>query len=403
MLTNCPECSLQISDRAATCPHCGYPLAPSKKRKPKRRRLPNGFGRISEIKGQNLRKPFRVMVSQGKDENGRPVGRLLKPEAYFDTYNHAYEALVKYHANPYDLDDVLTVQELYERWSTWYFSTLSSKSSVRTIEAAWNYCDAVKDMQVRDVRARHVKGCIEHGKYQGKLASPNTQNRIKSLWNLMLDYAVEYELTDRNYARTFDQKRPGEHEVQRGHMVFTTEEILKLWSNVLIAPYADVVLIQCYSGWRPQELGLIKLEDVDLTRWTFSGGIKTAAGKDRVVPIHTSIRPLVEKRYHEAVSLGSKYLINCTDGETHRSSLDFTYDKYQKRFSKLRDQLKLHPDHRPHDGRKTFITMAKENGVDEYAIKRMVGHAIQDVTEKIYTERSLDWLASEMQKIKGPD
>ena len=25
-LTRCPECSGQVSDQAATCPHCGYPL-----------------------------------------------------------------------------------------------------------------------------------------------------------------------------------------------------------------------------------------------------------------------------------------------------------------------------------------------------------------------------------------
>ncbi|WP_366525888.1 zinc-ribbon domain-containing protein, partial [uncultured Parasutterella sp.] len=26
MLIKCPECELQVSDKAATCPHCGYPM-----------------------------------------------------------------------------------------------------------------------------------------------------------------------------------------------------------------------------------------------------------------------------------------------------------------------------------------------------------------------------------------
>ena len=49
MLIKCPECDLQVSDKATFCPHCGYPLQPDiKQRKPrsknnKRRRLPNGF------------------------------------------------------------------------------------------------------------------------------------------------------------------------------------------------------------------------------------------------------------------------------------------------------------------------------------------------------------------------
>ena len=136
-------------------------------------------------------------------------------------------------------------------------------------------------------------------------------------------------------------------------------------------------------------MGLIKLVDVDLDEWIFTGGMKTNAGIDRKVPIHSKIRHLVEKYYNEAVGLGSEYLFNCTDTSTHRSSLKFTYDKYQKRFSKIRDELRLNPEHRAHDPRMHFITTAKKYNVDEYAIKYMVGHKISDITEKIYTESFL--------------
>ena len=72
MLIQCPECTLQASDKALSCPHCGYPFVKTNqtarrpKKSNKRKRLPNGFGQISEIKGQNLRKPFRAMVTVGK-------------------------------------------------------------------------------------------------------------------------------------------------------------------------------------------------------------------------------------------------------------------------------------------------------------------------------------------------
>lgn len=26
MIINCPECELQVSDKAYSCPHCGFPL-----------------------------------------------------------------------------------------------------------------------------------------------------------------------------------------------------------------------------------------------------------------------------------------------------------------------------------------------------------------------------------------
>lgn len=70
------------------------------------------------------------------------------------------------------------------------------------------------------------------------------------------------------------------------------------------------------------------------------------------------------------------------------------------RFGMIRDELNLNPEHRPHDGRKHFVTMAKKYGVDEYAIKYMVGHKISDITEKVYTQREFEWLKDEIEKIK---
>jgi len=409
MLVNCPECELQVSDKAISCPHCGLPFKQQVKRKynNKRKRLPNGFGQISEITSGNLRNRFRVMVSVGKRSDGRPIVRMLKPQAYFNTYNEAYEALVEYNKNPYDLDDDITVYQLYERWTDEYFKSLSSISSIRTITSAWVYCSSVYDMRVKDIRARHIKGCMEYGtaKYNNeeRKTTPNTKARIKSLFNLMLDYALEYELVDVNYARTFNLSKniiEDKQKACKGHHIFTKQEIDTLWDNVDEVPYVNIILIQCYSGWRPQELGLIKLENVDLNRNIIIGGMKTEAGKNRIVPIHPKIRPLIVQKYNEAVNLNSKYLINCIDGTTHKDSIKFTYDKYRHRFDAICKRLNLNDEHRPHDGRKHFISMAKKYNVDEYAIKYIVGHSINDITEKVYTDRNIEWLKVEMEKIK---
>lgn len=90
--------------------------------------------------------------------------------------------------------------------------------------------------------------------------------------------------------------------------------------------------------------------------------------------------------------MNSEYLFNCTDTNTAKSNLMLTYDKYRRRTEALVDALELNPDHRAHDGRNTFITMCKNAGVDEYAIKKMVGHEIYDITEKVYTKRDPQWL-----------
>ena len=100
MLIKCPECELQVSDKAFSCPHCGYPISSrlyKSYKVTKHRRLPNGFGQITEIKNRNLRKPFRAMVTTGYNtKTGKPICKLLKPESYFATYNEAYTALVEY-------------------------------------------------------------------------------------------------------------------------------------------------------------------------------------------------------------------------------------------------------------------------------------------------------------------
>lgn len=176
-LMKCPECELQVSDKALSCPHCGYPIQELPKaaarvsKKKKRRRLPNGFGQITEIKNQNLRKPFRAMVTVGKTPFGKPICKLLKPEAFFSTYNEAYEALLAYNRNPYDLDVDISLKQLYEKWTDWYFEQIGD-SSTRTITSAWAYCSSIYNIRAKDVRARHIKGCMEDG-YRIETKGPN--------------------------------------------------------------------------------------------------------------------------------------------------------------------------------------------------------------------------------------
>lgn len=404
MIISCPECNLNVSDKALQCPHCGYPMSRNVTIRPrpknKRRRLPNGFGQITKITNKNIRNPYRARITIGFNQSGKPIVRNLKPVAYFETYNEAYEALIEYNRNPYDLDSDMTMKELYEKWVEEYEKTLNSDSSIRTVKAAWRYCSDVYNMRVKEIRARHIKGCINNGKSfvrgEYKESSPNMKSRIKSIFNLMLDYAVEYELADKNYARTFNISDDIIKDIDsqsRGHIPFTDDELNILWSHK-DDYYVQALLIQCYTGWRPQELCELKISDIDIENWTITGGMKTDAGTNRVVPIHDKIKEIVLGNYNSS----SEYLFACQDTNTRSKKL--TYDKYRRRIEAIVKKYNLNPDHRAHDGRVTFVTKAKKYNLDEYAIKRIVGHSITDITEKTYTKRDIDWLREEMQKIK---
>lgn len=412
-LIKCPECQLQVSDKALSCPHCGYPINQVAiqrhyKKPAKRKRLPNGFGSITEIKGKNLRNPFWVRVCVGKTDFNRPILKPLKPQAYFLTYNEAYQALVDYNRNPYDLENDLLVEQLYKKWSDSYLNKCD-ESYVRTVTSAWAYCSSIYQMRAKDVRARHIKGVMDEGyrietrgKKKGEKVFPSasTKARIKSLFNLMFDYALEYEIVTMNYARTFDVSDDiikEKEESKKNHIPFSEDELETLWDNVGKVKYVDWILIQCYMGWRPQELATLQLSEVNLTDWYMQAGMKTESGKQRIVPIHTQIRDLVKQNYDIAVSLGSPYLFN--DKGQLNGSYKLTYDKYAHRFKKAIEQLNLNPEHRPHDPRNTFITRAKKADVDEYALKEMAGHKILDITESVYTLRDLEWLRSDIEKI----
>lgn len=397
MIISCPECSHSVSDKATQCPNCGYPMISPKKLKvavkskgSKRMRLPNGFGRITELKNRNLRKPFRVMVSDGKDDNGKPIGKLLKPNAYFETYNEAYQALMDYHKNPYDFNNITTMDELYEKWYETKVNTVKV-STLRAFNASWNYCDIIKNKTVQELRVRDVKAVLDSGyriDKDGNISYPSEKFKItiKQTLSMMLDYAVEYEMIKHNFLKDVKLKI-NEIEETTSHISYSDEEMKTLWDNATSNKDVQMLLIQCYMGWRPTEMCELKTSNVNMKDSYIIGGMKTAAGKERIVPIHSRIRPFIAEAYNEALLSGRESL------------LDLTYKKVKCRLNRIIIKYNLSPEHKPHDARKHFVTMAKKAGVDEYAIKRIVGHSIKDLTEAVYTDRPIEWLKDEIEKI----
>jgi integrase len=257
-----------------------------------------------------------------------------------------------------------------------------------------------------------MKDCINHGKVEctkgankGKMhsASPVTKKEIKTLFNQVMAYAAESRLIERNYAKDFSlDKKVTEEEVakRKKKRSYTEDEIQKLWDNIETVPFADMVIYACYSGWRPGELVEIKLSDINLEDGIITGGSKTEAGKGRIVPIHSKVMPIVKKYYNEAVSIGSEYLFN--DNSDKRGMNGLSYFQYNARFSRVNDRLGIGDNMSPHDCRHTFITRAQAKGVEMnlMILKLIVGHAITDITESVYTHRTVDDLKEEMEKLK---
>lgn len=238
----------------------------------------NGQGAIIKVKDKKRRKPYRVRVTQGWEvdvETGKSK-QIIRDLGYFATQAEANKALQDFIGCPYDLSaSQMNMKELFDTWFEEYRETLKSDNSVRTVTNAWEYCTSIYNMRIRDVRSYHLKECISvasrvstRGTNKGEVvkASACTQARIKSVFNLMFDFSYERELIDRNYARAFELDKNIKEQKKRDKRVnhiFEPEEVQMLWDNVDKYKFVDMLLIGIYSGWRPQELAILKVEDID--------------------------------------------------------------------------------------------------------------------------------------------
>lgn len=350
-------------------------------------KLANGMGSVYK-QGGKRRNPWIARKTKGweiDEKTGKTKQRYLTI-GYYPTRQEALTALMNYNKNPYDIEtNSITFAEVYERWSKEHFLKVTP-SSCRSWVAAFNHSKPLRNMRMRDIRPNHLESTIHDAK-----VGDSTKQRMKSLYNLMYKYCLKYDIVEKDYAALCESVKRGKPKIVR--IPFSHEEIQTLWENVSF-PFVNMVLIGIYSGWRPQELAILKIADIDLEARTMFGGLKTDAGRNRVVPIHSAVYELVVANYNKAVAMGSDYLFNDENGQqgTH-----LTYDKYRGRFEKINKRFNM--SHKPHDTRHTFISAAKSANINEYILKLIVGHEIEDITEKVYTHRSMQELADELEKI----
>ncbi len=384
MLTECPECSGKVSDAAISCPHCGYPMkslpvtAPLPRAKKRRRKLPNGFGSIKKLSGKRS-KPYAAYPATTEfNQDGVPVP--VPAIGYFADYNSAYIALAEYNRNPYDIETAsLTFSEVYEMFYKHKFidnqKRVYSASTLSSTAAAFKNCRALHDLPFSSLKTADLQKVLDKCPLKH-----SSLELIVNLYKQMYKYALAHDFVDKDYA-SFVVINKQDDDV-RG-IPFSYDDIALLWEN-LDLPYVDTILIYIYSGFRISEFRDI---EINLDKRYFKGGVKTAAGKNRIVPIHEKIYPLV-----------AKY-----SGDTFLKTNSGTYRKY---FKGALDALGLlyTPDgilHTPHDCRHTFSWLCDEFEIDNLSKHLMMGHAITgDVESAVYGHRTLERLAMEINKIK---
>lgn len=338
-------------------------------------RNPNGFGNISKLPGKR-RKPFRARVTTGweLDEEKGKLKQLYKLVGYYKTRQEAMLALAEYHKNPYSIEQTITFSELYEKWSEEKFKKRNSKSTINGYAAAYNYSADLYDMKFIEIKKPHMQSVIDQCE-----RGHATLRKIKVLFNQLFKYALENDIVDKDYSKFVDI---GENDSESTRRPFTKDEIQLLFNNVERMDFIDTVLIMIYTGVRVGELLLIKNADIDIDNRTMKGGLKTAAGKNRIIPINNKILPFIAERK----SQGHEYLI-----VNHENNKMRYWNYYEERWKIIMEQLEM-TDHRPHDCRHTFATLMDNAGANKLSIKRIMGHASKDITDKVYTHKDIEEL-----------
>ena len=373
-------------------------------------KLPNGYGSIKYL-GKGRRNPYGVYPPTTEFTlEGIPVTQPAL--CYVDSWLKGFSVLMSFKAGTYtpgmekglkiDDSDVKglselaqkiladynrvkgikqqeekgkTFEEVYNDFFKYKYESPDSKTysqaSVYSTRAAFKNCAALHDREFCSLRHDDLQGVLNACSLKH-----SSQELILSLYHQLYAYADIYELCEKDYSAHV--KIPKEDDDEHG-VAFTEAELKILWANKS-DPIVELILIMCYSGYR---ISAYKTMEVNLEDKFFRGGVKTKAGKNRIVPIHSGIYDFVWHRM-----------------EVYGKLLPMTANSFRPEMYATLNRLNL-ASHTPHDCRHTFSYLCEKYGINENDRKRMLGHSFGgDITNGIYGHREIEDLRKQIEKIK---
>lgn len=340
-------------------------------------RNPNGYGSVVKLSG-NRRKPFVVRRTVDYDDRAYPIYEVI---GYFSSRKDAMMALAKYNAQPYDIElSKSTFSELYEAWSKLEFAEMS-KSLVSAHKAAYKHCKELYDKPYRSIRKYDMQACISNC---GK--SYATQTNIKNLFSHLDKFAFDNDVIDKCYSTNL---AVAGKDVKMKRTIFTDDEVKTLWEHQGDS-CIDETLFMLYTGMRVTEMLTLTCDRIDLENKTIRYGIKTAAGKNRVIPIHDEILPIVQSRYNGSY-LFSDGVWSEIDNSKHR------YAAFVREWEKALSALNM--KHTTHECRHTFRSKLDSAEANKVCIDLIMGHKSSDIGERVYTHKTLNELREAISKL----
>lgn len=331
-------------------------------------RRENGSGAIVKLGGKR-RRPYAVRVTAGWTDEGKQIYKYL---SYHAKKTEARKALDAFNVNPYDLDATkITFAEVYEQWSEKAFKELS-KSSADSYRSAYKHAKRLYKVPFRTLKVKPLQDVVD------AVESPSMAKMTKFLFQKMYKYALENDIVEKDYSKFV---KPAKVKDAKEKKPMSDSDIQTLWENLGKVEYVDLTIVLLYTGMRIGELLDMKKENVHLDERYMIGGNKTESGKERIIPLHKKIIPLIENRMKQSES---EYLFTTSKNKV------INYKTFvMRKWNIIRDLIENKGT--PHITRHTFISNLDRLNVNRTTIQRLVGHSNKEVTD-VYIHKTLDEL-----------
>jgi integrase len=302
--------------------------------------------------------------------------------AYFEKSADALQFLEKYNQSPVEVAKQKSKEkkhrfsEIYDMW----MDELSrkpkplSKSTLQCYQAAFKNLEPLHDMIFENLTVED----LENVALKQSSKSDSTMKNIRITLKGMYKTALRHSIVKDDLSALLILHSSNDN--ARPHKIFTDDEIAALWANKRDF-YARLLLILIYTGMRVNELLTLKTNSVFLDKRYMIGGLKTAAGKNRKIPISEKIVPLLD--------LTGEYVIMF---EGKKLNYSYANDK----LAEYMQGIKM--DHYFHDTRHTTATLLERANVPLLHRKLILGHSTSDVTD-IYTHVAIERLIEDINLI----
>ena len=335
----------------------------------------NGTGTVVHRRG--TRKPWLVYAAAEMVEGGKYRRRYLGSYA---TKKEAEEVRMKNYFHPVTDADFTPFEDVCLKYlNSARFKALSA-STQRCYRLAFEKAKRLHNKPIKAIRTADLQQLIDTEAENG--LSYASQKLLRAFLSVIFKEAMKDDLIFKDYSAFLTISKNDSPQKR----AFTDLELAKIYKASETDLTAQIVMYLCLTGWRISEAAALTVFNFDPDTFCFKGGVKTAAGKGRLVPTHPLVRDFVTRQ------LSAGPLLSDPDGTPISPST------FRTRMKALLSQLGIDPAMTPHSCRHTFSTLAKRGKMDDFYRRAILGHSQNGITDRVYTHCTADDLTQAVER-----